>query len=730
MNRRMPLGEQSGFSFVKSQIEDGTAIPFTAKATAPTVTMPRIKALTTGTIPSFLDAILNIAESDTSSSLDFYDNWVYQLKMLGNKTVHFYGDDTWIRLFPELFDKADGTTSFYVSDTIQVDLNVTRHIQSDISNNDWDITILHYLGLDHVGHLGGPESPLMLPKQKEMDEAIESIYEIISTQDAESLANDPKAKGTLIVICGDHGMNEKGNHGGSSIGETSTALVFLSPRFKSRPVLEKFKHVIPEQRPTVMSYPVVNQIDIVPTLASLLSFPIPKNNLGKVIIDLLKTEDEATVLRALYLNAFQLGQLIGKMSPAINKYVIDPLSYVDDDSDACGKMYARAVMLHKQYLSTKTYEYADESLKAYNKVCRERKSSAVLRLATGWNSQEVSAMMPHWHLVALSLGTTAAVAINNVAKLGKRQAVDVYGTATYKIRSVCSVVEGNVDVKNTVPKIYNTLLSMELIKTLNQVQLGKLIYNYSGASLFVLYALHYVIKRSKLMSFEEERPSDNENSKLLQALLYSVTPLLILLSGTHNAALFLVFLLQYHLLKSWKSYLQDKSPLPSWLLGVIMLCYCHASFFMTGHSNSIASVDLSNAYVGVEGYNVIVIGVLTFISNWSASLWWAVAGWSLVTDSHEPIVEMSNKWFSFIITQSSFFSIALSSLSISVTVLREHLFIWTVFSPKYLYQVAWNCLFHCISQVFLGTFIILFSCNSSTNQERDEIEMINPNTEE
>lgn len=40
-----------------------------------------------------------------------------------------------------------------------------------------------------------------------------------------------------------------------------------------------------------MGYPIVNQIDIVPTLASLLSFPIPKNNLGKVIIDLLKTED-------------------------------------------------------------------------------------------------------------------------------------------------------------------------------------------------------------------------------------------------------------------------------------------------------------------------------------------------------------------------------------------------------------------------------------------------------
>lgn len=100
---------------VTSQIHKGSAFPFTAKATAPTVTMPRIKAMTTGTIPSFLDAILNIAESDTSSSLDFHDNWVYQLKHNRNKTIHFFGDDTWIRLFPGLFDKTDGTTSFFVS---------------------------------------------------------------------------------------------------------------------------------------------------------------------------------------------------------------------------------------------------------------------------------------------------------------------------------------------------------------------------------------------------------------------------------------------------------------------------------------------------------------------------------------------------------------------------------------------------------------------------------------
>lgn len=184
---------------------------------------------TPGTIPSFLDAILNIAESDTSSSLLHHDNWVHQFRQSGNRTIYFYGDDTWIRLFPDAFAKMDGTTSFYVSDTVQVDLNVTRHIRSAFAEQDWDAIILHYLGLDHVGHLGGPYSPLMKPKQKEMDQVIETIYEIVAQEDAKRIVHDPDAKGTLIVLCGDHGMNEMGNHGGSSVGETS-AVCLKCPR--------------------------------------------------------------------------------------------------------------------------------------------------------------------------------------------------------------------------------------------------------------------------------------------------------------------------------------------------------------------------------------------------------------------------------------------------------------------------------------------------------------------
>lgn len=77
--------------------------------------MPRVKAITTGSIPSFLDVILNFAESDTSSTLATQDTWLAQLKTKENGKLVMYGDDTWLKLFPDFFERADGTSSFFVS---------------------------------------------------------------------------------------------------------------------------------------------------------------------------------------------------------------------------------------------------------------------------------------------------------------------------------------------------------------------------------------------------------------------------------------------------------------------------------------------------------------------------------------------------------------------------------------------------------------------------------------
>lgn len=75
-------------------IDEGTAIPFVAMATAPTVTMPRLKALTTGSTPGFLEAVLNF----DAISIKSVDSWPYQLKYNANKTLVLHGDDTWLKV--------------------------------------------------------------------------------------------------------------------------------------------------------------------------------------------------------------------------------------------------------------------------------------------------------------------------------------------------------------------------------------------------------------------------------------------------------------------------------------------------------------------------------------------------------------------------------------------------------------------------------------------------------
>ncbi len=77
--------------------------------------MPRVKALTTGSIPSFLDVILNFAEADKTSTLAHQDTWLAQMRAKKEGKLVMYGDDTWLKLFPETFSRADGTSSFFVS---------------------------------------------------------------------------------------------------------------------------------------------------------------------------------------------------------------------------------------------------------------------------------------------------------------------------------------------------------------------------------------------------------------------------------------------------------------------------------------------------------------------------------------------------------------------------------------------------------------------------------------
>lgn len=80
-------------------------------------------------------------------------------------------------------------------------------------------------------------------------------------------------------------MNDAGNHGGSSAGETSPALLFMSPKFETLGM--KLESPV-EPFEELQYYRTIEQADITPTLAGLLGMPIPLNSLGVFIPELLE----------------------------------------------------------------------------------------------------------------------------------------------------------------------------------------------------------------------------------------------------------------------------------------------------------------------------------------------------------------------------------------------------------------------------------------------------------
>ena len=63
---------------------------------------------------NFIDVVLNLGADSIG-----IDNILLQAKKYGYKSI-FFGDDTWLKLFPNTFNRSEGTTSFYVSDYTEV----------------------------------------------------------------------------------------------------------------------------------------------------------------------------------------------------------------------------------------------------------------------------------------------------------------------------------------------------------------------------------------------------------------------------------------------------------------------------------------------------------------------------------------------------------------------------------------------------------------------------------
>ncbi|KAI4087494.1 MAG: hypothetical protein LQ344_006743 [Seirophora lacunosa] len=584
----------------------------------------------------------------------------------------------------------------------------------------------------------------MSPKQVEMDEVVRGIYH--------ALENQRHLGSTLLVLCGDHGMNDAGNHGGTSEGETSPALVFISP--KLRTIFDGVECPTAFQNGAFDFYERVDQTDIAPTLATLLGFPIPKNNLGIVIPGLLRFWNEGKRIGLMEQNAKQILGVLLETFPSSPFNQSNPLEACVHTSDkgerlACLWSRIRAQAFEEALFDVKTRgamlqtflreaqnamsntatNYSAKKLYSGIAVAASVVLSAAAKSAPIFVEQPIvglwftfttlayGVMMfassyveeehQYWYLVASAwlswlgvkqyaqrsdsgngrifndlwlimwaafpLATMRVVRVWN--QTGQKHAGesdiarDFLQHHTCMLWTIVCILYVAVAAK-MLPKYQTligrpaTLLSAVLLCTLGLA--FKVAYSIADSpellkglpiapgilspvelttharAVFtgiVTYSIGFSFSRQETSShtrankyiLAKDKALPKRRHETLTAhleFLHGVlTFFLMTQSRVTNIPMFALFELQMRTLAS-----MNLSPSEISLTAIILQ---YASFFAFGGSNAISSIDLSNSYNGVSGYNAAMVGFLTFCSNWAGPIWWTFASMILLVRRRE-----------------------------------------------------------------------------------------------
>lgn len=247
---------------------------FKALADPPTTSLQRLKALTTGGLPTFID----VGNSFGAPAI-VEDNIMHQLAKNGKRVV-MMGDDTWIQLYPEHFNKSFPYPSFNVKDLDTVDNGVIEHLLPSLHKNDWDVLIAHFLGVDHAGHIFGVDSTPMIQKLEQYNQILEGVIDTLRSLSKPGGTHE----NTLLLVMGDHGQTLNGDHGGGTAEEVETSLFAWSPRTPPDAVLS----VLDDSSCSVnlhgeeVCVSTMQQLDFAVTISALLGIPFPFGSIGRV----------------------------------------------------------------------------------------------------------------------------------------------------------------------------------------------------------------------------------------------------------------------------------------------------------------------------------------------------------------------------------------------------------------------------------------------------------------
>ncbi|XP_007497039.1 GPI ethanolamine phosphate transferase 2 isoform X7 [Monodelphis domestica] len=646
--------------YTKYLMEKGFAHNFIAEAKPPTVTMPRIKALMTGSIPGFIDVVMNF-----NSPVLLEDNLIGQAKAAGKRVI-FYGDDTWIKLFPKHFVEYDGTTSFFVPDFKEVDDNVTRHLDTVLKREDWDILILHYLGLDHIGHLTGPHSSLIGPKLKEMDYILKKIH--ISLLSKEKEASLPH----LLVLCGDHGMSEAGGHGASSVEEVSTPLLLISSAFhRKMGNLQPPKHV--------------QQTDLAATLAVGLGLPIPKNSVGSILYPVVEKRTMREQLRFLHLNSVQLSRLLQENVPMYEK-------------DPGFQQFKVSEKLHGNWIKLYLEGNNSEVLLNLGKKVLKQYLDALKTL-----SMSLSKQVAQYDMYSMMVGAIIVLEITILLLLSTPKAL--CQNAAFEIPLSSSSFSLLFYLMVLILSAVHVIICTSAERTCFLCSISWLM---AVGVMMLISALLCVIVALLTKTFENVRPS-------AQNLAASS-------SGWSELDLLILFGTLGHVLSlGASSFIEEEHQTWYFLINTLCLALGHEVF-----RNHFLGKDLDHNLAVEQNIKKNAKNVLQYKNDYvdvpeTSKIYKASSSMELLPKVYEKWLQLASPWFILIccrllrtlnqtgvqwahrldfghwLTRSSAIShasfcyalicsIPVSAYIILVTSLRYHLFIWSVFSPKLLYE--------------------------------------------
>ncbi|KAE8358167.1 alkaline phosphatase-like protein [Aspergillus caelatus] len=702
-------GLDSNFEFTQNLIRLGAAMPFTVKTSSPSLTRSCVMAMTIGSASSFLDVFNNA--DDGPGRPDKRDTWLARLKAAGKGKLLFYGDDTWAQLFPDLWDRGHFHSALFVPDLHSIDINITTSALDELHRDDWSAMVLHLPGIDHIGHMGGAGSHLMASKQKQMDNIVQKIYT--------RLEQEVHLSSTLLIVGGDHGMDQLGGHGGGSDPEISAAMMFISPHLQS--INQGYESPTTPSGGMFDYYTSIKQVDLVPTIAGLLGIPIPNDSIGMFIPGLLpiwkNMVDRVQLiignikhLRALLCKNDCITNMSDMVGNRIQKVMeTATIGIIRVSLLLCGIITAFIALLLSCYACdsfswfnwnffTFNLFYTVYGLSMMSQYIVESEHHFWFCSSTLWIGYLVFIAGRHSRTHSFSW------VHGHKAKLG-----DVYDVRGFLSRHPC-------DLQALLAATFlatSVKFTMQLTKVLNSSSIEILCTALAHGAM-TLAALTF-----ELASAIRNAPDQmNCTPRWLQSFLERLEPplvarfaflcllggfiylplrlrakkqvtmkkeilnvYLIIQSTPVNIPLFLVYRLQL------ESLLAIPTSLSAFQICISVVLFGQSAFFAIGNSNSIATLKYTDGFNGLNAHHWLLSPVHTFCSNYAGPIWWSCNGLRLLGTRMTTVKDHMG-------LRSAFVAYGLLCSMIACFLLRDGTFIWTVMAPKFTYTLLWTIPFH------------------------------------